>query len=60
MSREAPTPGTRFADHGQVRHRFAGHNEDGRFVVGQQAYVSARDGRVGGMRVVCSDPRSPA
>jgi hypothetical protein len=48
-----------FADREQVRYRFAGHNEDGPFVVEQQAYVTARDGRVGWMRVVCSGFRSP-
>jgi len=48
-----------FADREQVRYRFAGHNEDGPFVVEQQAYVTARDDRIGWMRVVCSGFRSP-
>ena len=48
-----------FADREQVRYRFAGHNEDGPFVVEQQAYVTAREDRIGWMRVVCSGFRSP-
>jgi hypothetical protein len=38
----------------RVGYRFRGHNEDGPFVVEQQAYLSERDGRIGWMRVVCS------
>jgi hypothetical protein len=43
-----------FADRQRVGYRFTVSNPDGRFVVEQQAYLSARDGRIGWMRVVCS------
>ena len=43
-----------FADREQLRFRFKGRNADGPFVVEQQAYLSARDDRIGWMRVVCS------
>lgn len=43
-----------FADREQLRFRFTGHNDDGSFVVEQQAYLSERDERIGWMRVVCS------
>ncbi len=46
--------GDAFADREQLRFRFHGHNADGPFVVEQQAYLSARDDRIGWMRVVCS------
>lgn len=49
-----------FADREQLRFRFAGRNEDGPFVVEQQAYLSGRDDRIGWMRVVCSGFRSPS
>jgi hypothetical protein len=42
------------ADRERVGYRFSVDNPDGRFVVEQQAYLSARDGRIGWMRVVCS------
>jgi hypothetical protein len=38
----------------RLGYRFRGHNDDGPFVVEQQAYISERDGRIGWMRVVCS------
>jgi hypothetical protein len=46
-----------FGDSEQLRFRFGGHDEDGAFVVEQQAYLSERDGRIGWMRVVCSGLR---
>jgi hypothetical protein len=42
------------ADRERVGYRFSVDNPDGRFLVEQQAYLSARDGRIGWMRVVCS------
>jgi hypothetical protein len=43
-----------FADRGRVGYRFAGRNDDGPFVVEQQAYYTEREGRIGWMRIVCS------
>jgi hypothetical protein len=43
-----------FADRQRVGYRFSVNNPDGRFLVEQQAYLSARDGQIGWMRVVCS------
>lgn len=43
-----------FADRERVGYRFAIRNPDGRFVVEQQAYLSAPEGRIEWMRVVCS------
>jgi hypothetical protein len=43
-----------FADRERVGYRFRVLNPQGRFLVEQQAYLSARDGRIGWMRVVCS------
>jgi len=42
------------ADRERVGYRCSVTNPDGRFVFEQQAYLSARDGRIGWMRVVCS------
>ena len=42
------------ADLERVCYRFSVRNPDGRFLVEQQAYLAARDGRIGWMRVVCS------
>ena len=42
------------ADRGRVGYRFSVRNPKGRFLVEQQAYLEARDGRIGWMRVVCS------
>ena len=42
------------ADRDRVGYRCSVTNPDGRFVVEQQAYLSARDGQIGWMRVVCS------
>jgi hypothetical protein len=49
------------ADRERVGYRFSLSCPDGRYVVEQQAYLSARDGRIGWMRVVCSGfrPVSP-
>jgi hypothetical protein len=49
-----------FADRERVGYRFSVRNPDGRFLVEQQAYLSARDGRTGWMRVVCSGFRPAA
>jgi hypothetical protein len=38
----------------RVGYRFTVHNPKGRFVVEQQAYLDAPDGRIAWMRVVCS------
>lgn len=48
------------ADRERVGYRFSVRNPDGRFVVEQQAYLSARDGRIEWMRVVCSGFRPVA
>jgi hypothetical protein len=42
------------ADRERVGYRCSVTNPDGRFVFEQQAYLSARDGRIDWMRVVCS------
>jgi hypothetical protein len=47
------------ADTERVGYRLRGHNDDGPFVVEQQAYLRERDGRIGWMRVVCSGFRPP-
>ncbi|MEA2421635.1 MAG: hypothetical protein QOF55_734 [Thermoleophilaceae bacterium] len=51
-----------FADRERVGYRFTVNNPEGRFTVEQQAYLSARDGRIGWMRVLCSGyrPTDPA
>jgi hypothetical protein len=43
-----------FADRERVGYRFSVRNPEGLFMVEQQAYLSARDGRIGWMRVLCS------
>jgi hypothetical protein len=45
------------ADTERVGYRLRGHNEDGPFIVEQQAYLRERDGRIGWLRVVCSGMR---
>jgi hypothetical protein len=45
------------ADRQRVGYRFSVSNPDGRFLVEQQAYLSAGDGRIEWMRVVCSGYR---
>ena len=42
------------ADRERVGYRFSVRNPDGHFVVEQQAYVNARDGKIDWMRVMCS------
>ncbi len=42
------------ADRQRVAYRFRGRNQDGPFVVEQQAYYTERDGRIVWMRVLCS------
>ena len=49
-----------FADRERVGYRLSVSNPDGRFLVEQQAYLSARDGRIGWMRVLCSGYRPAA
>ena len=43
-----------FADRQRVGYRFSVTNPDGRFLVEQQAYLSAPDGQIEWMRVLCS------
>jgi hypothetical protein len=43
-----------FADRERVGYRLSVNNPDGRHLVEQQAYLAARDGQIGWMRVVCS------
>ena len=43
-----------FADRERVGYRFSVRNPQDRFLDDQQAYLSARDGRIGWIRVVCS------
>lgn len=47
-----------FADRQRVSYRFLGHNEDGPFVVEQQAPYTERDGRINWIRILCSGFRS--
>lgn len=42
------------ADRERVGYRFSVTCPDGRFVVEQQAYLLARDGQIGWMRVMCA------
>jgi hypothetical protein len=42
------------ADRERVGYLFRGHNEDGPFIVEQQAYYEARGGRITWLRVLCS------
>ena len=46
-----------FSDRERVGYRFSVSNPDGRFLVEQQAYLAAPDGRIDWMRVVCSGYR---
>lgn len=46
-----------FADRERVGYRFKVRNPDGLFLVEQQAYLEARDGRIVWMRVLCSGLR---
>ena len=42
------------ADRERVSYLLRGHNDDGPFLVEQQAYYAERDGRIVWMRVLCS------
>ena len=42
------------ADRQKVSYRFRGHNDDGPFLVEQEAYLATEDGRIVWMRVLCS------
>jgi hypothetical protein len=46
-----------FSDRKRIAYRFHGRNEDGPFVIEQQAYYGERDGRIEWMRVLCSGYR---
>ena len=46
--------GDAFADCQRVGYRFSVTNPDGSFLVDQQAYLSAPDGQIEWMRVLCS------
>ena len=52
--------GDAFADCQRVGYRFSVTNPDGRFLVEQQAYLSAPDGQIEWMRVLCSGYRPAA
>jgi hypothetical protein len=43
-----------FADRERVSYSFRGHNQNGPFVVEQQAYYTQSGGRINYMRVLCS------
>lgn len=47
-----------FADRERVGYRFLVENPAGRHLVEQQAYLSAREGRIGWLRIMCSGYRS--
>jgi hypothetical protein len=42
------------ADRQRVSYRMEGHNDDGEFVIEQQAYYTETAGRIDWMRVLCS------
>jgi len=46
-----------FADRERIAYSLRGRNEDGPYVVEQQAYVTAEAGRIVWMRVLCSGKR---
>jgi hypothetical protein len=46
-----------FADRERVGYRLHVRNPEGDFLVEQQAYISARDGRIAWMRVLCAGYR---
>jgi ketosteroid isomerase-like protein len=48
------------ADRERVGYLLRGHNEDGPFVVEQQAYYATDEGRITWLRVLCSGFRLPA
>jgi hypothetical protein len=47
-------------DRERVAWRFHGHNDDGAYVVEQQAYYEERDGRIVWLRVLCAGMRPRA
>lgn len=46
-----------FHDRERVAYRLRGRGPDGPFAMEQQAYLTAREGRIGWMRVLCSGKR---
>lgn len=48
-----------FADTESVTYRFRGRDSEGEFICEQHAYLTARDGLIDWMRVVCSGFTSP-
>lgn len=46
-----------FADRERVGYRLRVRNPDGLFLVEQQAYLSAREGRIGWLRIMCAGYR---
>jgi hypothetical protein len=44
-------------DRERIGYRFSVRNQDGEFLVEQQAYLEVRDGRISWMRVLCSGYR---
>lgn len=46
-----------FADRERVGYRLRVRNADGLHLVDQQAYLSARDGRIGWLRIMCAGYR---
>ena len=46
-----------FADRQRVGYRFRVRNDDGLHVVDQQAYLSAREDRIGWLRIMCAGYR---
>jgi hypothetical protein len=49
-----------FADRERIAYSFRGHNEDGPFLVEQQAYFTEKDGRIDWLRILCSGFRPPS
>jgi len=49
-----------FRDREHVAYRLRGRDPNGPFLMEQQAYLTARDGRIGWMRVLCSGKRPAA
>ena len=49
-----------FADRERVGYRFSVRKPEGLFLIEQQVYLSARDGKIGWMRVLCSGYRPAA
>lgn len=45
------------ADRQRVSYLLRGHNDDGPFIVEQQAYFTEKDGRIDWLRVLCSGMR---